>query len=348
MKNCQKCAKEVKKQKRGYCYACYERLRRNGLIEIINDPVPQKLNKIQKQYLIGSMLGDGHLDFQEKAANCRLHIVRKLDDIEYLKLEAKIFDNLCKINPIKVKDIFDKRTNKTYHQSYFRTRNCPALNDFYKIWYDKNGVKILPKNLQLTPLILLIWFLDDGFVSIKVKKDIGRLNLVLNTQSFSKQENLYLAKLLSNFTGGYYFGVHKSRKQFCIQCSDGAARAFLKIIDNIFPDCMLRKAVWRQSEVKFYDPNIKIYKSLLLRGEISDLEADILCFIKNNNDITCKEILPNFTIIGRTRLQQYLKKFKDKGYVKVIKRSGNSGGFIYNISQSGIKVLKEFKSNASK
>ena len=255
--SCKRCFRDCKRHKQGLCNTCYEFLRRNHLIKIKKPvPTPEVLSYIQEQYLIGSMLGDGNLCLNTSAKNARLQISRKREDEGYLRLEAAVFIDFCKNNPVKYKDLFDKRTNKTYYQVFFRTRNCPVLNTYYKNWYP-NGKKIVPYDLVLTPEVLLIWFLDDGHCHVS---KTGRLKLGISTDGFLKEEVDRLASMLKDLTG-FYFSVTKSRSNYAIQCCDGAARAFLKIIDGIYPECMLRKASWRKPEVRFYDKSVKIYKS---------------------------------------------------------------------------------------
>jgi hypothetical protein len=198
------------------------------------------------------MLGDGHLE--RDGTNARWRITRKDTDEEYLVLEYNLFRRFFNKGIIHC-SYFDKRTAKTYHSVKCSTKCCRAFTEFYAKWYtDKK--KVLPDNISFTPLILLIWFLDDGSTSIKKN---GRLNTQLSTNGFSKEETERLAKLLSSYFGGYYFGVHKARKDHIIQFSDGASRAFFKVIDPIYPDCMIRKAKWRLPEVRFYDDALKVY-----------------------------------------------------------------------------------------
>ena len=53
---------EFKKLVRGLCDACYRRLRRSKKIDVIPKPIlPQELTNIQKEVLIGLLLGDGCL-----------------------------------------------------------------------------------------------------------------------------------------------------------------------------------------------------------------------------------------------------------------------------------------------
>lgn len=46
-----------------------------------------------------------------------------------------------------------------YHE--FRTRATPLLYDDYHRWYN-NNIKRVPRDIQITPTVLLHWFMDDG------------------------------------------------------------------------------------------------------------------------------------------------------------------------------------------
>ena len=63
----------------------------------------------------------------------------------------------------------------------------------YRKWYSQEtGKKIVPKDLRLTPTILLHWFIGDG----SVKRNGVRKTVVLFTLNFSKEYVQFLAERL--------------------------------------------------------------------------------------------------------------------------------------------------------
>ena len=151
-------------------------------------------------------------------------------------------------NPVKYRDRFDKRTEKTYHSVFLKSRTCPIMTDFYKKWYPE-GKKIVPKDLKLSPMILLTWFLDDGHLNITYSKYSASFQIDLYSCGFSKEENEFLAGLLSEYIKSEV-KICINREKYYLRMNNKSARKFIEIIDIIYPDCMLRKAKWKQLENK--------------------------------------------------------------------------------------------------
>lgn len=234
------------------CNTCYEFARRHNLFEVDKTCTINVLNSTQVDHIIGSMLGDGSIECGKLAKHARLCIARQSKDQDYVKWQAEIFSDICGNDPVNHLAFFDKRTGKTYLRTYFRTRNCPAITDYHIKWYP-NGQKIVPRDLVLTPLILLIWFLDDGSCNVDKGKNSDTLRIDLNTMGFSEVDNIFLSQILSTYLNDTV-KVLKSRKHFYLRLNNSAARKFISFIDSIFPQCMLRKAKWKNSD--FYNRKI--------------------------------------------------------------------------------------------
>lgn len=134
----------------------------------------------QKEILCGLLLGDGHLETQNQGRTYRLKIEHSMRQKEYVDWLYSEFQEWVLTPPrTKVK-------NRKGIQSFnyeFSTVSHSALRFFAHQYYEKNGVKKVPKLIQrwLTPLALAAWFMDDG--SVKSKHHRAR---ILNTQSFKK------------------------------------------------------------------------------------------------------------------------------------------------------------------
>jgi hypothetical protein len=93
-------------------------------------------------------------------------------------------------------------TNRTIR---LYTQGTVQICKLYQRWY-KNGKKIVPSNLKLTPRVVLHWFIGDG--------GTGKYRVALHTLAFSKEENELLADLLNKEIGiSATLISKKSRKQ---------------------------------------------------------------------------------------------------------------------------------------
>ena len=215
--------------------------------------LPGELSKIQYEVLIGGLLGDTHLSCRDK--NPHIQINRQRRDLKYLTWQFNIFKDFCTERGITHSDVFDKRTNKSYPSSRFRTRNCEILMPIYNDWY-VNKKKIVPKNFEFTPLILAIWFADDGKIS-----SIGRneLRLVLATNGFKHEEVFYLADKLSKYLKSTFRVCRQKSEQYTIEGSSDSTYEFIKCISKDFDLFGLdRKNKWKNKDLTF---NVKNKRS---------------------------------------------------------------------------------------
>ena len=90
-----------------------------------------------------------------------------------------------------ISDLVRTATRASGRSYYFRTVTHPAFSGLRAAFYAPSDMKVVPLQLieqELTAFGLAIWFMDDGAAD--------RNQLRLNTQSFSKGENLVLAEFL--------------------------------------------------------------------------------------------------------------------------------------------------------
>ncbi len=341
---CTKCGEE-KILVRGFCAnKCYSKLIRNGSLKIkkIID-LPKNLSLIQKEIITGLLLGDGCLfkNFGSKNKKLNLNakpmlsIVRQIRDIEYLRYNFSFLKDFCSYNDVKESKVFDKRTNKFYFNCKFSTRSFLGFEEFYKKWYP-NGKKIVPKDLELTPLICAIWFCDDGCISIKN----NRLRLKLSTHGFPRENTIWLAEKLSNmFNENFSIGTDDGNS--FIITSDSGSKAFVRYIENSLHKSMDRKITWSQKN--FDLSRSRPQSKARLDKDLNDKEISILKILNENDFISsleiCKKI--NWIVIKRTpsAFNRYLNKFLLKKWIIPFKLKRNS--IKYRISDSGKKILDE-------
>lgn len=136
------------------------------------------INTIQKQLIVGSLLGDGCLYKDSKNSNFKLSLSQCKAQEQYFHWKVAMMDPF--INGF-IENI-DKRNNSIMLHA---TTICHQdFNMFGKMFYDENRKKIIPDNLDvfLTPLALAVWVQDDGNLNAGVNMRIASI-------SFTKEDN---------------------------------------------------------------------------------------------------------------------------------------------------------------
>lgn len=209
----------------------------------------------QRNIIIGLILGDGHLSLKGKAKNASLIVKRCAADADYSQYHCLIFKDHITSGGIKYKSQFDKRTLKYYSYVEYSLKAVPELTKIYHDWYN-NKIKIIPKNLELNGEIIATWFCDDG--TIKKSKN-NYFDIQLSTNSFSKDEVIFLQKLLSDRYDSRIGICSAKNNRYIIHLSDYAVRKFIADIDPYFPKGMERKRKWK--DVIFGKEHYSIKKS---------------------------------------------------------------------------------------
>lgn len=149
------------------------------------------LNKLQREILIGLILGDGHLETQNKGKTYRLKVEQSVNKAKYVNWLYKNFDNFV-LNKPKIKQKI--RNGVATKNILFATLSHGSFR-FYAQQFYVNGKKVVPKIIGklLTPLSMAVWFMDDGSIKSKFHKA-----KIINTQCFTKKEVLLLMKILKD------------------------------------------------------------------------------------------------------------------------------------------------------
>lgn len=149
-----------------------------------------KLSNLEKQIIIGSLLGDGNISLNKSKHLAHFIFAHSSKQKEYAIWKATILKNImyyysC-FNEIKS---FDKRTNKTYFSYRCLSKELVELKDYYYNWYKLiNGKMIKRINysdlMNLNSIGLAVWFMDDGF--------LHKNNYYISTNCFSKIDQKYI------------------------------------------------------------------------------------------------------------------------------------------------------------
>lgn len=199
-----------------------------------------KLSSLQKQTLVGLLLGDGCLETQNNGRTYRLLIAQSEQQALYCDHLYSIFAKWV-LTPPK----FYKRSNgfkmfKTLSHSSFRFygqqfyENLPAAAGF------KKRRKKLPKLIHrwLSPRGLAYWFMDDGSW-----KSATSFAVILNTQNFQLHEVQTLCQILTN-RWNLQCSPRKKKNKFYkkvyyqIYISGRSFKQFFRLIDPYLIDAM--------------------------------------------------------------------------------------------------------------
>lgn len=192
-----------------------------------------KLNAKQKELIIGKLLGDGHLETQNKGQTYRFKIEHSINQKDYVDWLFEEFKDWTMTLP-KIK--ICESQGKTYQKYWFNTISHSSFR-FYAQQFYRDGKKVIPKLIHrwLTPLSLAVWFMDDG----SLKSKFHRVRII-NTQGFSKKDVLKLIKILE-LKFGLKSKLRKQAEGFQIMILAESADKFIQLIRSFILPSMLYK-----------------------------------------------------------------------------------------------------------
>jgi hypothetical protein len=153
-----------------------------------------QLSDLQREILVGSMLGDGCLALMPNGKTARFMIEQSYSHKEYVDWLYEIFRPWVNKKPRQV-----TRTawGRNYDKYLFQTFSHTELLKIRRMFY-QGRKKIIPRNISdfLTQRAFAIWFMDDG--SSKSKECNGRL---ICTHGFTDKEVNFLVSVLKQKFG---------------------------------------------------------------------------------------------------------------------------------------------------
>jgi len=153
-----------------------------------------RLSDLQKEVLVGLILGDSHIELSPNGKSARLKVEYSIKNADYVEWLYQIFKNLVKMIP-------RKRTINSFGGNFerfgFTTLSLTDFLSFRELFY-QTKTKIVPQNISkiLTRLGLAVWFMDDG--SYKSKECRGKL---ICTHNFTIEEVTFLCQVLKEKFG---------------------------------------------------------------------------------------------------------------------------------------------------
>ncbi len=180
-----------------------------------------KLSENQIKLIVGSLLGDGYL--VKTTSGYALRINHSIFQKDYADYKYSLISNIVHTPP--------KIIGKTYQ---FRTVSHPIFKQFRNKFYYKN-LKIVSKDFleqYLNGFVLAIWIMDDGTRESN--------SIRINSQGFTKNENIYLIKLLQAKLG-IKTTLNKDKDKFRLRIKTESIKKVLNLIQPYIIPSMLYK-----------------------------------------------------------------------------------------------------------
>jgi len=204
------------------------------------------LTKEILEFLNGGLLGDGHM---QKGYSVSYSQSSKYES--YVKwLSEKFIEFGIKQTGKIGKMVGTSRKGKKLTNYSYTSRRYVELIPLYAKWYrkaradekfksgkPKRWIKILPKDLELTPLVVRQWYIGDGSLQRKERY------ITLGTEGFGRAEVGRLAKMLNEL--GF---VTKQQKNNNIRISQRSTQDFLNYVGSCPVKCFEYK--WRYDKYK--------------------------------------------------------------------------------------------------
>lgn len=205
------------------------------------------INSIQKQILVGTLLGDGCLYKDSINGAYKLSFGHCEAQEQYFHWKIAMMDPF--INTYR-KSV-DKRGNSIMLQT--ATICHQDFNMFADMFYYENRIKHVPDKLDiyLTPLALAVWIQDDGNLKSNV-------NMRIASMSFTKEDNDKLVCYLKSCFDlnakvmGYKY---KSKQYWQITLNKQNTQKLSDIVRPYIVDCMKYKIIPESSTTNM--PNIQ-------------------------------------------------------------------------------------------
>lgn len=184
-----------------------------------------KLTPLQREVVVGVLLGDACLESQNQGQTYRLKIEQSADHEAYVRHLRSVFDGWVLSGPRR-RDKTSRLGTPTVSWA-FNTVSHGALRFFAQQFY-LQGQKQVPKLIHrwLSPRSLAYWFMDDGSMKSGQSKAV-----ILNTQAFLLPDVQRLIDVLAS----HFQLAAKVRKQ-----SDGhqiyvSGRSFERFCELVDP-----------------------------------------------------------------------------------------------------------------
>ncbi len=153
--------------------------------EIEDGKASLKLSDVQREMLVGLILGDAHLETQSKGRTYRVKFEYSSNQREYANHLYESFGEwICTPPQVKL--------DATHNNVWFQTVSHTAFRFYAHQFYDERK-KCVPALIHrfLTARGVAYWFMDDGSIKSRESKAV-----IFNTQGFGQNDVKRLVKCL--------------------------------------------------------------------------------------------------------------------------------------------------------
>ena len=183
----------------------------------------------EREILDGCLLGDGFLrSYNKKSDQSYPYFSKRNIHYDHVLFVAnQIFDSSHKVRIQEKNELFLGKYRTIFQ---LRTLSHKKLLEYFREWYppNKNYKKTIPKNLVLTPTVLLHWFLDDG-CSYRRNRKTRQITITFCSECFSVPEQKIIQKQFK-----YNFGIktwlHKTKSGYRIEINQSYADKFYNVV----------------------------------------------------------------------------------------------------------------------
>ena len=196
--------------------------------------IKKKIIKIEgsdlEQILLGSLLGDGSLEFTGRCKSPMYYEGHSLKQEDYLKWKWNYFKIFG--GHVVSRNVFNKYRNRTYSRIEMYTNSNPTFDYYYRLFYPGGMKKISEEILdKLKPLALAIWHCDDGHL------DLLKGEIILGTYT-TYEENLLVQRWFKK-EFGLECKIRKRRNnRYVIVFNPENSKKFIALIKDHVPKCM--------------------------------------------------------------------------------------------------------------
>ena len=133
--------------------------------------------------IIGSLLGDGHLRIFPGRKNALMEVNHSYRQKEYVDWKYDTLRNVS-ASPPKARKGNGRRIAYRFH-----SKQLPELSVLHRLFYG-SGRKTIPDGIILDPIMLAVWYMDDG-------SRCSDENFYLNTQQYNLNDQKKLISMLN-------------------------------------------------------------------------------------------------------------------------------------------------------
>lgn len=205
-------------------------------LTLINYKKTLKLTTIQKEVLIGTLLGDASITKQK--CNVNIKFQQKLANFQYINHLYTIFQPYTGSPPRICQRLIQGGGAKHRQSIWFRTYRHSQFLFYYNLFYPKHPKtqlrkKRVPKNIDrfLTKRALAYWFMDHGSFDLNYSKTTKKRVYYFNTQGFIYSDIQRLQKALKlNFN--LHTNIYRDRIYYLFYIQPESTVAFVNLIEQ--------------------------------------------------------------------------------------------------------------------